>query len=429
MTDIIYMPKQARKNYVFKNRPVQVSTNEGSKMAFPCLTLYHASTGIPVACPVFERWYLKLAEAEQQRNSTLYRKANNMRSFLNFILWETNCDSIHDLSVNDIRDFLVSFKYTDDDEPRDPLEWSRGIAEVYDFLNSYYIHNQHLPFKYHPANLITTESVKREGSRHSLICRNYNKFGIKPIPKTEKRNRLIPYDYLEMLIQDCLDYDPMIAFGVACQAYAGLREGEVVNLTRDSIRIEYGGFGRISKITLDLTKDADFSQNYEGSSSFGHIKKLRKQDVFIDFISDFLRLYGKHEKLIEGSKSNALFLNQYGRPMSVTSYTGRLRKLFNEHFLPDLKRISDTENWAKNAPYIESYEKEYPGAHALRHWFTMYLLEQAKLELYEVSMWRGDDDPTSLQDYVHVNAKMIDIYSESLIQFQNKIIGASNGRL
>ena len=147
MTDIIYMPKQARKNYVFKNRPVQVSTNEGSKMAFPCLTLYHASTGIPVACPVFERWYLKLAEAEQQRNSTLYRKANNMRSFLNFIPWETNCDSIHDLSVNDIRDFLVSFKYTDDDEPRDPLEWSRGIAEVYDFLNSYCIHNQHLPFK------------------------------------------------------------------------------------------------------------------------------------------------------------------------------------------------------------------------------------------------------------------------------------------
>ena len=421
MGDIVLLPQKARKEYIFRNHPVPVHNNDGDRMMFPCIGLYHQDTGIGVAYPGYERWYLKLIESEHQADATLYKKANALRQFLNFILWNTNCDSIHELTLTEIRDFIADFRYTEDDEPRDPSEWNRGIAVVYDFLNSYYVNNcDTLPFKYNPVDLITTERIKREGSRRSTILKSYNKFSVKPLKKDSKRNRTIPYDYLELLLDECKRHDPMIAFGVACQAYAGLREGEVVNLTRQSIHIAYSGFGKIRDIELDLTHTAAFAESYEGTSSFGSIKKPRKQLVFTDFVPDFFNLYNAHESLM--THREAVFTNRWGQPLSVTSYTRRLRDVFNNHFLPDLKRACVEDGWAKNAPYIESFENQYPGAHALRHWFTMYLLEHAHLKLYEVSKWRGDDDPTSMQDYVHINAHMIDIYNTSLLRFQKSIL-------
>ena len=105
--------------------------------------------------------------------------------------------------------------------------------------------------------------------------------------------------------------------------------------------------------------------------------------------------------------------------MSVDTYKGRVKKLFYEHFLPDLKKASEQMGtWAIDAPYIEAFEEDYPGAHAFRHWFTMYLFQRAQLTHDEISKWRGDKSRESMLTYIHVNADMLESFKMSAHTFQ-----------
>ena len=218
----------------------------------------------------------------------------------------------------------------------------------------------------------------------------------------------------------------MLVLGIALQAYAGLREGEIVNLTRQSIQQVYAGFGRVGKITIDLTSHAPFKE--KGKTEFGSIKKLRMQEVYPDFITEIQKHYEEHEELLtyldaETASDSPLFLNKWGKPLSVTSYCGRIRVLFRDHFLPDLQKVCmENGTWAENAPYIEAYQEEYPGAHMFRHWFTMYLVTQTDLSIEEIAKWRGDSSIESMMSYVHVNADMIELYKNSAYRFQKSIL-------
>ena len=104
--------------------------------------------------------------------------------------------------------------------------------------------------------------------------------------------------------------------------------------------------------------------------------------------------------------------------MSVHTYKRRVKKLFFEHFLPDLKKASEQNGtWAIDAPYIEAYEDDYPGAHAFRHWFTMYLLQKAKLPTDLISKWRGDSNRESMLTYIHINADMLESFETAAHTF------------
>lgn len=102
-----------RKRYVFRNRPVKAEN-----ILFPCISLYDQQTGMLVASPGFERWYLQLAKTSAQRSPTLQKKAYNVCSFLNFLLWHTTCDSINEVTVDILRGFLSDFRETADGEQR-----------------------------------------------------------------------------------------------------------------------------------------------------------------------------------------------------------------------------------------------------------------------------------------------------------------------
>ena len=118
-----------------------------------------------------------------------------------------------------------------------------------------------------------------------------------------------------------------------------------------------------------------------------------------------------------------VFVNKKNGPMSVDTYKGRVKKLFYEHFLPDLRKASEqTGNWATDAPYIEAFEEDYPGAHAFRHWFTMYLFQKAKLTTDEISKWRGDSSRESMLTYIHVNADMLASFETTTHTFQRTLL-------
>lgn len=62
------------------------------------------------------------------------------------------------------------------------------------------------------------------------------------------------------------------------------------------------------------------------------------------------------------------------------------------------------------------------GAHMFRHWFTMYLLTKARLTSGEIMKWRGDSSQESMNDYIHENADLIEIFRESSYTFQSQIL-------
>ena len=417
-----------RKQYIFISKPVPIVTEDGNTVHFPCIGLYHRETGIPVGYPKLEPYLYELNLSEMQATNTLKKKSYNLCAFLNYLIWNTQVDTINDVTYNDIRDFLVSFRKLDNGESRDPGSWYKGLQDVYDFLKNYYDYHREQHFSYDPTELVTTQVIRNVDTHRKSIVKRYNKLSIKPPRKYKTKNRQLLRGYLDLLLYECMAYDPMLTLGVALQAYAGIREGEVVNLTHEKVVIIYGTFGRISKIILNLTEEADFAKNWRGASSFGSIKKYRKQEVYYDFLERTFRLYNDHDAWLRThgysiEKDAPLFVNRWGKPMAVSTYTGRLRKLFYEHFLPDLKKYCELQNtWADNAALIEAYESDYPGGHMLRHWFTMYLVERTNLSTDEISKWRGDHNRESMLTYVHVNADMLQMYRESAFVFQEKLL-------
>lgn len=426
-----------RKNYIFKNRAIRIPAEN---ILFPCISLYDQQTDILVASPGYERWYLQLSKTTAQRSPTLQKKAFNICAFLNFLLWHTKCDSLNEVSVDILRDFLIDFRETTDGDQRDPASWEKGIADVYNFLETYQKCNLHLQYSYSTEELVTTTAVRNMGSGRKAVIRETNKFFVKPPKKTKKKNRYLLEGYLELLLFEARKYDPMIALGIACQAYGGLREGEVVNLTRSSLQMIDTGFGHIGTIKINLMDEADFAKEYQGKCEFGYIKKYRVQQIYPDFISQIVELYNDHDSLLElkqsdGNPDAPLFANNQGNPMTVDSYCGRVEKLFRNYFVPALKNACIADgSWAENAPFIEAWEDkispdgkkirgEFPGCHMFRHWFTMYLLGNTTLSHDEIAhVWRGDSSSEAMDTYIHVNAQMINLYQNAVFTFQQSVL-------
>ena len=417
------IPSENRKKFIFTNRPVEIATEN---VKFPCICLCEKETNLLVSTPGFERWYLNLSEVQAMATMTLQKRAYTICSFLNFWLWNTNCDRISELTLNDIRNFLIDYKKINADTERDLDSWNRGISEVFNFLIRYYEYNKEkMEFSYRTEELCSVGVVRDSGTGRKSIVRKYNKFSVKPPAKHQKKNRLLVYGYLDFILEEAKKHDPMIVLGIALQAYAGLREGEIVNITRRNIHMTYAGFGRIGKICVDITRQAPFSQ--DGKSTFGNIKVLRNQEVYSDFVPIIQRIYEQHMNLltlmdVPADPDAPLFLNKWRKPLSSNTYRVRVQKLFQEHFLPDLQRYCEENGtWAENAPYIQAYQEEYPGAHMFRHWFTMYLVTKTNLSTEEIAKWRGDSSMESMMSYIHVNADMLALYKDSAYRFQRSI--------
>lgn len=418
-----------RKRYQFVNKPVMLHEKYDKDISFPCIVLRDMQTGEVVGYPQFERWLFSLNKAEQQASVTLRKKASSLCVFLNFLLWNTSCNYIHDVDLTILRDFVSAFRRKDDGSERSLDGWNRGIADIYDFLLAYYYYNYEvLPFRFQPSDLVSTQAIINSETKRKAIIRQYNKLSVRPPRKKKRKNRQLLHGYLDTLLFECKKHDPMIALAVALGAYAGLREGETMNLLVGSIEPIYAGFGIIGNVSIDLTKDAPFVTDWKGKSSFGDIKVHRMQNVYPDFIRNIMNLYQEHLRLLEhkgfSTDSDApLFVNEWGKPLSSASYRQRLKDVFKQYFLPDLRAVVETEGqWGENAAFIEAYEESYPGAHMLRHWYTMYLVTKTNLTTDEISMWRGDRSRESMLDYVHVNADMLAAYRDSMYTFHQSLL-------
>ena len=443
MADIRDFRKKStnRKNYMFKNRPVIIK-RDARTFSFPCIALYRQVSEelwLPSGFPQFERWYIGLDYADKSE-ITMNKKAYNICCFLNYLLWETHIEQISDVTVPTLRNFYASARFDRNGKQRAPGEWNRLAEDVSKFLINYHKRNaDSFPFKYHPQELIK-KGLVRNMKNEKIQIDQVNKLGVKPPRKNQVKNRYLLEEYLPIILFEAKKYDPMLVLPIMLQAYSGLREGEVVNVTRERIKIIDGGFGIVRSIRIDLRHEADFAKAYKGKTPFGAIKVHRIQDIYTDFVQDVYKELDNHERLLRSRgisvvNDGPLFFNEYGKPMNVSCYCNRVKKLFKECFLPALIKLSDREGtWAKHAPFYEKWVDsidpdtleriagEYPGAHMFRHWFTMYLITRTSMRVEEVAKWRGDSNITSMSDYIHTNREMLDLYKKYSFRYQESLL-------
>lgn len=433
MNNVIQFPnsdiKVYRQKCCFMNRNVQVNGEDGELRKYPCIVLYEGETNIPILYTGLERYLCHLVKSELLNEKTLSARAYAICHFLNYILKKTDINTLHECTLETVRGFLKSIKTKSDGNQYNKSTWLRYRDYVMDFLLMYYTYNKEiLPFQYVGEELQVLTIIKDEKHRKKVTIVRNASLSISTPKTTHKKNRILVDGYLELLLYEAKKYEPDITLGIALGAYAGLREGEVVNVTCDGVQTLRKGFGMVSGIEIDLSDKAPYFKNWSKKTDPGTIKKNRIQKVYNDFVEDIVELYNYHIDLMESrglntSKDAPLFVNKHGNPMTVQVYSDRVKRLFYERFLPSLKMTCELQGtYADNVAFIETYENEYPGAHMFRHWFTMYLLTKAKLTSGEIMRWRGDSSQESMNDYIHENADLIEIFRESSYAFQAQIL-------
>ncbi len=424
----------SKQNYSFINRNVNIREEEGNgTTTFPCIVLIDNNNDIPVAYTGYEKFINDLSQTASLSGTTLSKKAFDICKFLNFILHNTNIDRISDCTLNDIREFLLASKKKNGKEDYAEDTWNRRLQTVYTFLRNYYLAYRDIyDFKYDGEDLQNIIFTRDKDNHRMIKFVTNQKLSVKAPKQKHKKNRMLVYGYLELLLYEALKYDPMIALGIALQSFSGAREGEVVNLTVGGVAIVRATFSAVSGIELDLLEKASFWEKFDRKTQPGSIKKYRKARIYDAFVKRTVKLYEDHVLFLQARGYSTepdapLFLNKYGNPMTVQTYSRRVKELFYEHFLPHLKETCERQNtWAENAAYIETYEKEYPGAHMFRHWFTMYLITKAHLKEEEIANLRGDKSIESMASYIHENSDLIEIYKTSAYRFQEKILEEIN---
>ena len=421
--------KLDRDRYEFKGRTVLLHDEYQALRKYSCIVLEDRNSGDIVSYTGLERYVVDLSDVTLGESTYSYAESR-VRGFLNYILHETDINFIHEISLNDIRRYLEYRRIDEKGEEVTSDAWGRIRSDVNAFLMNYYKHNKDkVPFHYSPDNLMEIAIVKEKtdrGTRKHVISR-YKTLGIKEPKKNNNchRKRTIMHGHLEAMLYAARKYDPMIHLAICLMAYAGLREGEVVNLSFSDIRLS-GGLGIVDKIEIDL-KDSDKFR--KGKTHTGVIKKIREQLVFTDFIDAVEEAIEFHKDYLEAKGlptegKNAVFYNKQGRPMSVTTLLSRIKDLFVNHFLRVLKETSEsTEFEGETYAFIEAYEDEYPGAHMFRHWFTMYLITKKKMKRELVIKWRGDaPDSNAYEQYMHLNYDLIEAYRKTAYGFQESLL-------
>lgn len=103
MNNVIQFPnsdvKEYRQKCCFMNRAVQVEGEDGELQKYPCIVLYEEETDIPILYTGLERYLCHLVKSELLNGKTLSAKAYAICHFLNYILKETDINSLHECTL------------------------------------------------------------------------------------------------------------------------------------------------------------------------------------------------------------------------------------------------------------------------------------------------------------------------------------------
>ena len=219
--------------------------------------------------------------------------------------------------------------------------------------------------------------------------------------KGTKSNKLfnIESDIANIFLEFARKNYPNIALGVAFQFMGGLRRGEVVNLTVDSIELD----DKKKYLKVDIKDRQDelfYDRNVKTNTS--QVKKERLGQPVFNFNSELYEIWTEHLKyraLNRRDNTKALFIDAKGNPMSGITYYRNFTKL-----------KSDFINFLEGESYeglVNLFTKKRWSTHIGRHIFTNHLKEKGCLDMYDKSsqarqlmILRGDSSVQSAEDYI-----------------------------
>ena len=426
---VLRFPRKNRGDLAFRVTMIP-TVMDGEPYSYPCIGLYEKETGIQITADTGLEMYLRNFVTKKGAAASRMRKiAYAVVSFLNFLLTRSEIDGIQDATLATLHDFLAWYKTVGDGgRSRDPSSWKEGAEFVFSFLENYRTYNCGLvPFAYDGKAL----RIADENARSGYVRPGLN---VRPPERYSRKNRILLYGYLDLLKRCARRYDPMLVLAIDVGCYGGAREGETVVLSPGRIRVMDGPFGSVDGIEMDLTRDAEFWDPY-ALTDCGSVKRPRKQRIYPDFIPTFRKDLNEHlllrrdvmaKKGKDSEDPNGpLFVNEGGNPLTAQMFSERLKRLFTDHFLPELEQYClETGCYDENKSYIDAYKAEYPGAHMRRYWFTMYLKTKARLDDEEIRIWRGDRSAVSFQHYLSLNYDLFEDFSKSAFYYQASILEA-----
>lgn len=294
-------------------------------------------------------------EEKANKESTMDKKENYLSKFYKY-LWDEK-----------VLKYKPSFKVTS-------IPYDNGVKAVYK-----------LDFTYKKAdNVYIRSRVKRK----DIVPQSHQ--------SNENRN-VIRLHYIREILLIAKQEVPDIAFGVALQIFGGLRKGEIVNLLKSSLKPQNGLSYGEGGLVVEIRDNQNILFDRFNDISKEQVKRTRDQACFVDPI--LCHLYKFHmetviKKVNNSKKSNALFYDGEGNPMSGDTFDKRFLKLKNIY----LGMLLATKG--RYQDYLDFSQTKWR-SHIGRGVFTNMCLD-AGFNEKQTAVLRGDRSTKSMEDYFDI---------------------------
>ena len=274
----------------------------------------------------------------------------------------------------------------------------RGVTSFVDTLCRDYPNGDTIPAG--KEGLYSSAVFARSGEHRQV--RISPRFEVRSDAAPARIFRDLPTKAFILLLKLTLLHDPGIALAVAMQAFAGLREGEVLNVRQVTSPLGPGLLfrcenNRVREITIDITHE--FVLRADGRST-GRIKRPRRQVVYPAFNEIFMVIYRKHLKYLRNHPFDPaycpMFPDARGQALRYDAYLARFQQLVRIYLVPELLESSDPE--LKGYGLLLSEHRL--ACHTLRHCFSIFLVELGE-DLQGLQFYRGDASLESSQPYLN----------------------------
>jgi len=207
-------------------------------------------------------------------------------------------------------------------------------------------------------------------------------------------NHKLPMELIPKLIAVSEAETPDITFGVMLGILSGVRESELVNLIRSSVKVLGQNDYKL------IVKNRNLRSDVSSPRTRGRVKKPRSQRVYNDKLGSILfginKLKEVYEKHLVSYKakdgSGALFVDNNGNAMTAATFSNRF-DLLKEKFIKYLEKSDDPIIYT----YANTLKHKKWKTHIMRGIFSNVYAEQSK-SIKELRIARGDEqDETSLR--------------------------------
>lgn len=366
-------------------------------------------------------------------NKSINTKKNNYGNivlmFLNYVFFDrdTPIESIRNITEEIGTEFLNLYTYggiggTITKSNGTILKARSSLTSFYYWLNSKRRYN--LKYIVPSMFISVTRSYKRT---NNVDINHLERTTIKPIFKVELPNSTSnqrlekPSEFLAYnLIKIAKQYDAMMAFPIALEAFSGMRRGEVCQMAQQRIIIT-APYGRSINFVIDLRHELMLRDDGRRT---GEIKRPRIQLVYEAFLPNLDELYRDHKFILhqqgyDNNKFGALIIGNNGKAMSTDRYAER----FNNLVCRLTKRVMEmaNQNHYQASLDINLLLNYKMTPHSLRFFFTQYVARRENT--HTLAMYRGDlnlntaltylKDSAYKTDYIHkIQNSFIESYYE-----------------